>query len=86
KLQTYKDKIKTSEYTYSVFDSPSGNGLKIIVKIPPSLEEHTDYFYGLEDYYDSEFFDKTSRNLSRICFISYDPDIYINKDSKVFDR
>lgn len=86
KLQTYKDKIKTSEYTYSVFDSPSGNGLKIIVKIPPSLEEHTDYFYGLEDYYDSEFFDKTSRNLSRICFISYDPDIYINKESKVFDR
>ena len=29
--------------------------------------------------------DKTSKNISRVCFVSYDSEIYINKNSKVFE-
>lgn len=85
-MPTYKERLIKSEFTYAMFESPSGDGLKVIVRIPASMDEHCDYFYGLEDYYNSTHFDSTSKNLSRICFISYDPNIYINKNSTIFDR
>lgn len=86
KMQAYKDKLMSCEYTFAMFESPSGNGLKVVVRIPPSIEEHTEYFYGLEEYYNSLYFDKSCRNISRICFMSYDPNIYINKTSALFER
>tara|TARA_R110000868_G_scaffold54268_3_gene169915 strand:- start:3162 stop:5570 length:2409 start_codon:yes stop_codon:yes gene_type:complete len=82
-----EDKLRISidEHTYSVFVSPSGNGLKVIVKIPQDPENHKNYFNSLERHFDSKYFDKTSKNISRVCYESYDKDIYINRDSKTWD-
>jgi len=80
-----KQRISMDEYTYSVFVSPSGNGLKVIVKIPKDPENHKNYFNSLERHFDSKYFDKTSKNISRVCYESYDKDIYINRDSKTWD-
>lgn len=76
--------LENNEYTYSVFTSPSGNGLKVIVKIPKDIENHKLYFDALEKYYNNSHFDTTSKNISRICFESYDPNIYINTNSKLW--
>ncbi len=38
-----KEKLSKDKYVYSVFISPSGNGLKVLVKIPPSTEDHKSY-------------------------------------------
>ncbi len=76
-----REKIESDKYTYSVFTSPSGNGMKVIVKIPKDIENHKLYFDALEKYYNNKHFDTTSKNISRICFESYDPDIFINKES-----
>jgi len=90
-FKSTKDLLKTrntltsDEYSYSVFTSPSGNGLKVIVKIPQDPENHVKYFMSLQDYYNIDEFDPTSKNISRVCYESYDPDIYINKESKVYD-
>lgn len=81
-----KERLQKDAYTYALFLSPSGNGLKVIVKIPAKFEEHRDYFKALEDYYDSTYFDKSCINESRVCYESYDPDIYINPKSKVFEQ
>jgi hypothetical protein len=81
-----KEGFQKDEYTYSVFISPSGAGLKVLVKIPPQPEKHKDYFNGLRQYYNDEHFDTTSKNLSRVCYESYDPLIYINYDSLLFDK
>ena len=43
-----KQKLTKDKYTYSVFVSPSGNGLKVIVKIPQDVENHINYFIALE--------------------------------------
>jgi hypothetical protein len=80
-----KQRISMDEHTYSVFVSPSGNGLKVIVKIPQDPENHKNYFNSLERHFDSKYFDKTSKNISRVCYESYDKDIYINRDSKTWD-
>jgi hypothetical protein len=81
-LKTWRETLESNEFTMAVFTSPSGNGLKSIVKIPKcDKDEHKLYFIALEKYFESEYFDKTSKNISRACFESYDPNIFVNMDS-----
>jgi len=81
-----KNNLSKDSYSYSVFVSPSGNGLKVIVKIPKDIDNHKNYFNSLEKHFDSKYFDTTSKNISRVCYESYDPEIYINVDSRLWDR
>ena len=80
-----KEKLSKSKYVFSVFISPSGNGLKVLVRIPADPENHTNYFNSLDKHFNSPYFDKTSKNLSRVCYESYDPLIYINENSSIWD-
>lgn len=80
-----KEKLSKNKYVYSVFISPSGNGLKVLVKIPADPENHVNYFNSLEKYFNSQYFDKTSKNLSRVCYESYDALIHVNENSSVWD-
>ena len=63
-----KEKMMKDKYTFCVFISPSGNGLKVLVKIPNDAENHIKYFQSLENYYNSNHFDTTSKNISRVCY------------------
>ena len=81
-----KERISKNKYTMSVFVSPSGLGLKVLVKIPQEPENHKAYFKALENHYSSEYFDTTSKNISRVCYESYDPLIYVNKNSTTWDK
>ena len=83
----YQDKevLSKDKFTYSVFVSPSGKGLKVLVKIPADVENHKKYFNALEAYYNNPHFDTTSKNISRVCYESYDPTIYINENSSLWE-
>ena len=80
-----KETLSKNKYVFSVFISPSGNGLKVLVKVPADAENHTNYFNSLEKYFNSEYFDKTSKNISRVCYESYDPLIFVNDNSSLWD-
>jgi hypothetical protein len=80
-----KERLSKDKYVYSVFVSPSGKGLKALVKIPTDLDNHKNYFNSLEKYFNSEYFDTTSKNISRVCYESYDPLIFINELSNTWD-
>lgn len=80
-----KENLSKNKYVFSVFISPSGNGLKVLVKIPADPENHASYFNSLEKHFNSPYFDKTSKNISRVCYESYDPLIYINENSSVWN-
>lgn len=78
--------LKEDKYTYILFKSPSGRP-KVIVKIPPDLTKHKRYFEALFEYYKAKYrliADKSCKDPSRLCFLSYDPDIYVNQDAPVF--
>ena len=81
-----KERLSKNKFIYSVFISPSGKGLKALVKIPNDPDNHKSYFLSLQSFFNSPYFDKTSKNLSRVCYESYDPLIYINKTSSVWDK
>ena len=81
-----KERLSKNKYVYSVFISPSGKGLKAIVKIPPLPDNHVSYFNSLEKHFNSPQFDKTCKNVSRVCYESYDPLIHINENASVWDK
>ncbi len=85
-ILSYKEELSKNKYVFSVFISPSGNGLKALVKIPKDHENHVGYFRALEEYFNNPHFDKACKNISRVCYESYDPLIHINHDSKVWDK
>lgn len=84
-MDAEKTVLIKDKYVFSVFVSPSGNGLKAIVKIPKDPSNHKRYFDALQTYYNSKYFDVTSKNISRVCYESYDPYIHINEDSELWD-
>lgn len=81
-----KENLSKNKFVYSVFVSPSGNGLKVLVKIPADAENHQNYFNSLDKYFNSPYFDKTSKNISRVCYESYDPLIHVNENSSIWDK
>tara|TARA_R100001530_G_scaffold60360_3_gene43652 strand:+ start:11607 stop:14018 length:2412 start_codon:yes stop_codon:yes gene_type:complete len=81
-----KERLTKDRYTYSVFISPSGLGLKVLVKIPDEEDNHRSFFNSLEKHFNSPYFDTTCKNLSRVCYESYDPLIFINEQSSVWNQ
>jgi len=83
-----KNVLATDQYVFSCWISPSGEGLKALVKIS-NPHHHRDHFRALQAYYDKEYgleVDPSGINVSRACFDSYDPDIVINESSNIFGQ
>ena len=72
------------KYVYSVFTSPSGDGLKALVRIPKDPMNHKKYFLSLQKHFFCKEFDVSCKNISRVCYESYDPDIHVNELSLVW--
>lgn len=67
--------------TELLFTSPSGDGLKWIIPIHPSVELHYKYFDAVLNYVLAAYnqnIDPTGREVSRACFLPHDPEVYIN--------
>jgi len=84
RLMNLRDRLLKDKYTFILFISPSGDGLKLVVKIPANIETHAKSAFALTDYYKDEKLDEF-KDVSRICFESYDPDIFFNPESDVFN-
>jgi hypothetical protein len=87
KFKTEKDAIDfkfnvcQNNFVYAAFISPSALGVKVLVKIPKELNNFHLYFNALESFFDSPHFDKSGKDISRFCFESYDPQVYINESA-----
>ena len=77
-----KDKLSNSEYCYSAFISPSGKGVKALFKVINQPNEYEALYTSLCKKFDNPNIDSKTKDISRFCFESYDPDIYINEYAK----
>ena len=80
-----KAQLSKDPYTFAALLSASGNGLAAIVRI--EAEKHLDAFNGLKTYYlrnYGQLIDQSCKNVSRLRFLSYDPQLYTNPSAKVF--
>ena len=88
-LENEKKRISAFPYVYSVFVSPSGNGLKIIVV--HDLKEsayHSALYKKLGDELSLRnpdcTFDEACGDISRLNLVSWDQDIFINEDAEPY--
>jgi hypothetical protein len=81
-LRDKQTEIISNKNVYACWVSPSGNGLKALVKIADG-SKHREHFQALQEVFPE--IDKSGINPSRVCYESYDPDIYINQDAEVFN-
>lgn len=81
----FKSELIQNEYIYSCWISPSGKGVKALVKIPEDIDGHKYYFYAIRDYFDHPNWDDSGHDVCRACFESFDEDLFINENSKIWD-
>ena len=85
-VEDLKEKICLDNYTYACFISPSGTGIKAIVKILP--EFHLESFEALTKYYAVKYgatMDAKCKDVGRLMYLSYDKNLFINENAMVFD-
>ena len=81
-----KRSLATDDFIHSCWTSPSGQGVKALVRIT-NPERHRDHFRALVKYFERTHgleVDESGINESRACFESYDPDIIIKDEYKKF--
>jgi hypothetical protein len=77
-----KDFLKSLPYVYACFESPSGVGAKAIIKV--SSLNHEGHFKALVK--ELPGIDPSGKDISRACFMSYDPTIHINEHAEVYTK
>lgn len=87
-IESYKLKLKEDKFTFLLFDSPSGYP-KVIVRIPKEIDKHKLYFESLSRYYKVTYnliVDEACKDISRLMYLSHDPNIYINENPIIFHQ
>jgi len=82
-LRDKQTEIISNKFVYACWVSPSGNGLKALVKIADG-KKHREHFQSLQDVFPE--IDRSGINVSRVCYESFDPDIYINENAELFTK
>jgi len=75
-------------YTYCSFISPS-YGVKVFIKTDSTAENHNQYFKEISKLYDSilgAVSDSQVKDITRLCFISDDPNLYLNPRSVLYTQ
>ena len=80
----FKNSICLDKYIFACWISPSAKGVKALVKIPKEPKNHKGYFCAIEKYFNHPNWDQSGKDLSRTCFESYDPEIFINQNSDLW--
>lgn len=79
--EVMKQKLSKSNYCFAAFISPSGKGVKAIFKTVNRPQDYESMYTALCSEFDSPNIDSKTKDISRFCFESYDPEIYINENA-----
>ena len=80
----YKEAFKGDQHVHVFFVSPSKKGLKLLIKLQCEARHHLGAFLSLEKYFKDTYgiqIDKSGKDVSRLCYVSYDPEMYHNEES-----
>jgi VirE N-terminal domain len=85
RLEPLRQKLKTDGYIQVVFISPTGTGLKVLIRIEARKDSHHRSFLAAKRYF-RETYDEGIDNcpdVSWLCYASFDPDIFIRPEDAV---
>jgi ribosomal protein S24E len=82
----YKDQLSQDTVIHCVFISPSEKGLKLLFRVnEKDPKYHVAYFKSAQKHLEETYaltVDKSGKDISRLCFVSYDPFLHFNPDSE----
>jgi hypothetical protein len=81
RLLDTRTKLVTSPHLLALFRSPTGIGLKAIFCVPADPKKHAAGFRAIEEYVHKLTginIDEACKDVSRLCFVSFDPDLWFN--------
>jgi len=84
-LVGYREHIEADPHTFGCFLSPSGNGLKVLMLVDLG-RTHEEAFRAMKHHFLRQFdleIDEACRDVSRACFVSYDPAVFLADDAQV---
>lgn len=86
-MEAHFELLKQNNHFVLLFISPSGNGIKGVIKVSNELtkETHPKVFKEFHNTFDYDYFDIVNSNIDRVCFESYDPNIYVNLEAEIFN-
>lgn len=82
-----KNSLILDKYILALWLSPSGRGFKGLIKTNSNQDNHKDYFNSLRIYFLDNYqieLDKSGSDVSRLCFSSWDKDIFYNSHSEIY--
>jgi len=80
-------KIKQIPYTFGCFRSPSDKGLKVFIEVNTTAVHHDIAYHQVQEYYEKALgilCDPKCKDITRLCFMSDDPDAYKNLNNEKF--
>lgn len=80
--QQIKDNLCTDPCLFAAFISPSGKGVKAVFRVENNPERYESMYRALCTKYTDVHLDSKTKDISRACYESYDPDIYINENAE----
>jgi len=83
--QATKSILEKDPYTLAAFISPSGDGVKLVVRSSEPQQLHDVVFLELEKYYSEKyglFIDSKCKDIPRLFFFSYDKTLFLNTASQ----
>ena len=85
-FESFRNKLQSNPYVFKCFIGPRGNGFKAIIRANfDSYEAYKRIFCAIDDHLgQSEYFDTGCSDISRACFVSYDPQMYSNDNAEIF--
>lgn len=88
RLCEIRPRIDSDPHTLASFLSPKGDGLKVCVRVPADSAQHAAAWKAAAAYYTEvcdAHPDPNRKDIAGLCFVSFDPDLYINKSAQPFD-
>jgi VirE-like protein/uncharacterized protein DUF3987 len=82
RLPVVRGKLERLPQVVAVFVSPSGKGLKVLVRVPADPARHSASWLAVEKLIKDATgiqIDQSGKDVARLCFVSYDPLLYYNE-------
>lgn len=83
-----KNKCKKLSWVWTAFITPSGKGLKVLVKTNATVNNYRQVEIKVSEMFTSAtdaIRDNRCKDIARIQFVSYDPEIWINNNSETLN-
>ncbi len=85
-METVKEQLRADPYVAAFFVSPSGEGLKCLIRIEADVTKHAASFAAVEKHFLDRYglqIDRSTKDPLRLCFVSHDPMPWLNPDARI---